>query len=321
MRILSLLVILLFFFLTGCDQPKVIEGSQKIEPKNDPPKAQSTTIDPKVQEFWQLVAKQQAKEAIALANDLVKDNSGKKSDFIAQLFAKEDVKESVFMRKEFNEIDFFFWSQAQFFFSILNDLKGKTSKENIIENIYKLVGETVLPEGQGEDIGVYPISIWERKFGACDRETWVFCEITRQLGAEVSIIYLYDETLKTYPHTIGEIVYEGEHYVVDVLYQKILPKTKFTDLTPEKIKEVWQDKPFVHNTFAKAVRLIPSMPIDYSERNQRLTARLQKVITFAEPPQNSYHFWKQIYPNQEIKFWDYSIRLLKTMKLYQDVEK
>ena len=326
MRFLSFTLVIVGLLLAGCDEAGNNEKPLNTEPveTKSPPKnkiGQALKIDEEIKQFWQLVAQQKSKEAVNLANTLVKDNSGEVVAYYKDLFTQEGIKDSVITRKEFNDLDFFFWVQAQFFKSLSNELVANSTGKNLIEVLYEVVSKQVLQKGDVQDLGVYPIHIWNRKFGACDRQSWVVCELAYQNGARTSIIYLIDPITKESPHTICEVYFKGEHYIIDVLNQKFLQNTKFTDLTQDKIKEIWKENPNIHDAFKNAVRLVPSMPIDYSERNQRLNARLGKLIKFAEPPQNRYHFWKQLYPSQDIRFWEYPIRILKNTEFYKNAEK
>lgn len=307
--------IILLILVTGCSE-KEIEKSVVEKPLVSQPK-KNTKED--VIKFWQLVAQGEIDNAINLANSLMKENSGKVDDYYKSLFKQEGVKSSFISREKFNKVDAFFWHQAQFFKSLTREVLS--SPKDSVEALYDMVVAKVLLKSDAQDIGSYPFHIWQRGFGGGDRQSWVMCELAYQLGGNASIIYLRDPITKVSPHTICEVIFNKKHYIIDVMNKKLLANTKFTDLTPEKIKQVWSEKLELHNAFENSVRLIPSMPIDYTERNQRLNARLGKLIKFAEPPQNRYHFWKGLYPKMDIRFWDYSIRILKNTKFYKNAEK
>lgn len=309
--------IIFLVLVTGCSEKETEKPLVEKPPVSQPKK--NTKED--VIKFWQLVAQGELDNVLNLANSLIKENSGKVDDYYKSLFKQEGIKETFLSRKNFNEVDAFFWLQAQQFNQISLDVRIKSDKSKLIKSIYSLVREKILKKGNGADISAYPMHIWQRGFGVCDRQAWVFCEIAYQLGANTSVIYLMDPEKGVSPHTICEIEYEGTHYIIDTLYDKFLPEKTFADLTDAVIREVWNDRPELFDTFKKAVRQIPSMPTDYSERNQRLSARLGKSIRFGEPPQNRYHFWKGVSPNMDTRFWGYPIRLLKVMKFYQDAEK
>ncbi|MCM8538901.1 MAG: hypothetical protein NE328_01360 [Lentisphaeraceae bacterium] len=310
--LLSLLVV------SSCSKsPK--ENNAAEEKSNTSPVSKTSSGKAEIIEFWQLISQGKVESAIQNANSLVTGVTGESDHFHKPLFKAEGVKETFLVRKNFNKVDAFFWHQAQFFKSFSKE--ALTSSKDPVETFYDKVVANITLKRDVQDIGSYPFHIWQRGFGAGDRQAWVICELVYQLGGNASIIYLIDSETKVSPHTICEVVYNKKHYVIDIMNKKFLPDTKFTDLTPDKIKEIWSDKPKLHNTFEKAVRLIPSMPIDYTERNQRLNARLGKIIRFGEPPQNRYHFWKGIYPSMDIRFWEYPIRILKNTNFYIDAEK
>lgn len=316
MKFVFILVITLLYI--GCtEELKTTETDSKAEAQSSM-STKSTGKEEAVQ-FWKLVAEGKVEESIKLANSLITEVKGDSDHYHLPLFKQEGVKQSFLTRKSFNQVDAFFWHQAQFIKSISRNTL--TSDQDPVESLYNDVVMRFSIKSEAEDISSYPFHIWQRGFGACDRQAWVMCELVYQLGGKASVIYLRHPETKSSPHTICEVFYNKKHYLIDPLYQKFLPETKFSDLTPEKIKEVWSEKPILHNTFEKAVRLIPSMPVDYTERNQRLNARLGKIIKFGEPPQNRYHFWKSIYPDMDIRFWEYPIRILKNTKFYIDAEK
>ena len=325
MKILSVTFAILSLILTGCKESNTeqLSNTESVEKKEltENTTTQSPKIDEETKKFWQLVAQQNSKEAVNLANTLIKDNSGEVAEFYKNLFLQEGIKESVITRKEFNEVDFFFWVQAQLFQKISNDLRLNQENDDLVMSAYELVKSKIKDKGESQDISSYPLHIWNRGFGVCDRQTWVFCEIIYQLGGKTAVIYLRDPITKVSPHTICEINFKGKSYIVDLLYKKLLEGISFNELTPQKIKEVWSDHPKLHNCFDSAVLNINSMPIDYAERNQRLNARLGKIIKFGEPPQNRFHYWKTKYPNLDVRLWYYPIRLLKIMKTYQNAEK
>ena len=317
-RILIFLFVLSFF--SGCSEPVKKDVETELTRETDP-QGQKSENRENIIKFWQSLSQQKVDDAVLLANSLVKNNSGKVSDFYKDLFKKEGVKDSLIARDSFNKVDAFFWAQAQFFKTLVNDaLLGKADQDPV-ELLYKLVCDKIESKSDTKDVGSYPLHIWQRGFGACDRQSWVLCELAYQLGANASIVYLRNPETLVSPHTICEIVYRDKHYIIDVLNKKFLPNTKFIDLSSQKIKEIWTEKPELHNTFEKYVRLIPSMPTDYAERNQRLTAYLGNLIRFGEPPQNRFHFWKELYPKEDTRFWGYAIKVLKNFELYQNEEK
>lgn len=307
-------------FMASCSKPENTIG-EKVKAVSTDTEAQKKTQGTTLVKFWQLVAQQKVAAATSLANSLKLGISNHTHDYYKNLFEQESVSFNVVSRKDFNDVDAFFWLQAQLMKRIAVDIKQTSQAENLISHIFAQVKKRVQPSGDGKDIGAYPFHIWQRGFGVCDRQAWVFCEISYQLGANTSVIYLIDPLKEQALHTICEVEYEGRHYIVDTLYNVFLPDTTLTDLSDEIVKKNWSDRPELFGTFKKAVRQIPAMPTDYSDRNQRLSAYLGGAVKFGEPPQNRYHFWKKISPEVDTRFWNYPIRLLKTFSVYQNAEK
>lgn len=310
------LISLLLNLVLGCSEAKQDSTEDKPGPLNSEVKGNDNREN--AVKFWQLITQQKVDEAIQLANSLDDGDFGKAAGFYLDLFKKGGVKESILNRKDFNKVDAFFWTQAQYFKSLTNDALLGKSEEDQIEVLYKLVVEKIKSQSETKDVGSYPFHIWQRGFGAADRQCWVLCELAYQIGARTSVIYLKDPKTQLSPLTICELVYKNRHYIIDIQNRKFLPDTKITDLTAEKIKEVWKEKPELHNTFENYTRFIPSMPIDYADRNQRLTVILGDLIRFGEPPQNRFYFWKEIYPQEETRFWGYAIKVLKDFELYNE---
>jgi len=306
------ILLLITFILSSCSEPE----KTPTEKKEEIPKVSIKDKDAASKKFWELVAKN-ADEAVAFANAVSLDYSGKVDPYYVNFFKKQNISTTVLLRESFNSVDAFFWTQSQLFNQIANDLKKEAGEKVPLKDVFKLV-QTKVPEDKSKkDFAAYPCLIWQRGFGLCDRQAWVFSEIVYQLGGKASLIYLINDETKVSPHTICEVEYKGKSYIIDIAYDKFLENTKFTDLKIDKIKEIWPKHPEIHNCFGNAIRQIPSMPTDYTERMQRLSAILGKDIRFGEPPQNRYHFWKTKYPKMDTRFWGYSIRLLDALKAYK----
>ena len=137
------------------------------------------------------------------------------------------------------------------------------------------------------------------------------------------VIYLIDKETGVSPHTICEIIYKNQHFLVDPLYGKFLPGTHLRDLTQAKIKNIWPQNPEIHHAFEKAIIQIPSMPHDYTGRFNKLGQQLKNEIgsntlRIGESPKQRALKW----PTQkgdDVRYWEYPFRLLKTMKLYKNL--
>ena len=307
---LNFLILILLF--VGCSEP----NKKPAEKKEEIPKIIVKDKDAATKKFWSLVVNSPIK-AVDFVNSVKLDSSGKVDNYFKNLFSKQKISTTFLHRQNFTAVDSFFYTQSYHFNQIAQKLKSKSGETVPLKEVFTLVQHKIINDKSKKEFTTYPYMIWQRGYGLYDRQAWVFCEIVYQLGGKVSIIYLMNEETKTSPHTICEIEYKGVSYIIDTLYDKFLEKTSFTDLKLDRIKQVWPDNPEIHNCFKNAIRQIPSMPIDYTERNQRLSAIVGKEIRFGEPPQNRYHYWKSKYPKMDTRFWSLPVALLKTLKTYK----
>ena len=221
---------------------------------------------------------------------------------------------------KFTEVDFYYLFQAATFkkeaFKILSN-----KNDDPIKLCYQRVREKIKGKFPQKDTSAFPLDIWQRGYGVCDRQSWVMCELAYQLGAEVFVIYLIDDKTGISPHTICEIIYKNKTYLVDPLYGKFLENTHLRDLPAKTIKETWPQHPEIYNCFDKATIQVPVMPHDYTKRHfllgQVLAKQLGKnVIRIGENPQQRALKWP-LQKGDDLRYWEYPFRLLKTMKLYK----
>ena len=87
-------------------------------------------------------------------------------------------------------------------------------------------------------------------------------------------------------------------------------------IKPEKIIDVWQDYPQVHEAFDKAIYLVPSMPIDYSVRHSSLYKVKKLPFRLGEDPLQRMKKWGA--ENKEIQLWPIPFRIMNKFTFYQE---
>ena len=271
--------------------------------------------------FYKALANADAKTAITIANSL--DFTPTKIDkTYKELFNQCGMTDDFLVAPKFTILDFLYWQQVWLFKEESRKLaKDLQVDEDIIRKCYDKVRERISGEFEGPDPTAYPIDIWRRKYGVCDRQSWVMCELAYQLGAEVFIIYFIDPKTKKSHHTICEILYNGEKYIVDPLYGKFLKGTHLRDIGPEKLKIIWDEYPGLYGGLKQARIYSPSMPFDYTMRQQAMSIFLQgvtpeeDVMRFGERPEKRINHWPY-QKGDNILYWDFPIRMIGSSKIY-----
>ena len=315
MKEYALLILTILCF--SCEENA--QDSTKIAPKAK----QLESEQDKALRFYQALNQGDAALAVEVANSLdlaAKQELEKAYDI---LFTDCKVERDFFEDPKFSVMDFVYWQQALLFKNesakIVNSFKDG---ENVIELCYNVVRDRINGVFDGPDASAFPIDIWQRKYGVCDRQSWVMCELAYQLGAEVFIIYFMNPETGISHHTICEIIYQGEKYIVDPLYGKFLKGVHLRDINDQRLKEIWPDHPELFGGLEKAKILSPSMPFDYSLRQQSLAAFLKnhlpkdQLMRFGEEPRKRATNWPFM-EGDDIWFWDYPVRLLSSAGLYK----
>ena len=322
----AMMYVLLAFSLVfiSCKQDEVVnnEAVTHKSPSNQ-------TIDEeslKLQKYYEYVLLGRHKEALDIVNtlDLGSDFTVKDKTYKA-LFNEFNLSEGFYIDSKFTELDYFYWMQSLLFKKQVEKMKASLKEgDDPIRKLYELVDTQVAAKGEGSDRAAFPMQIWQRGFGVCDRQSWVMTELAYQLGADVYIVYFIEEDTGISKHTICQISYKGRNYLIDPLYEKFLVDFHWNDLTEEKASEIWHDHPYLADDIKKAEILLPSMPHDFAKRHQLLSEKLNHVIPqeslfrFGESPMKRSKRWPYK-KGQDYFYWDYPHRLMTGMTVYRQL--
>ncbi|WDE95934.1 hypothetical protein PQO03_09425 [Lentisphaera profundi] len=311
-----------------------ISCKQEVEPKFDTTKQQQTEEivesvlteqELKLQKFYEYLLLGKNDKALAQVNEisLVEQDFAIQEKTYDALFKEFSLDKTFYEASKFTELDLFYWVQSLFFKKQVNKVVQSLKKDqDPIKALYDLVNERVKDKGPSSDKGAFPLHIWQRAFGVCDRQSWVMCELAYQLGADVYIIYFVEEDTGISKHTICQISYQGRQYLIDPLYKKFLADVHWNDLDEEKAAKIWSEHPYLADDIKKAEILLPSMPHDFSRRQQVLAKKLQKIIPkdilfrFGEDPKLRSARWPYL-TGQDYFYWDYPHRLMTGMFIYR----
>ncbi|MCH2205992.1 MAG: hypothetical protein MK132_09015 [Lentisphaerales bacterium] len=225
-------------------------------------------------------------------------------------------------RKHYTKSDLFSIKQSLFFNDLAYQFSRNQSSDGLVNYLYREVRERLSKRSGQKDQSAFPIQIWRRGFGLCDRQSWVMCELAYQAGAEAYIIYFRDpETLVSH-HTICEVNYKGKSYVIDPLYGKFIEGRKFSDLKDKEIESIWKEYPRLHNDHHKAVTFIPIMAHDFTPRVQAfgelcLQVLKQKAPRIGEAPEQRL-IQREMDKQEDLRIWDYPLRLWVSTSAYKE---
>jgi hypothetical protein len=239
------------------------------------------------EEQWlQAVRKADVKSAIKFARDKASFSSTLTHKEYKTLAAKQGI-DPRFLNKPFNNLDFKLWYDAWFLKNKLKefgvfDLKDNNSK---LKRIFEKVTERIKPFEKEKAIISWPTGIWVRKFGLCDRQSWLFAELAYQAGFETQIIYLVNPDNGQSPHTICEVLIKDDkgkvtRSVADPLSKVLLEGKSVADLANDKelMKKIWPDKKEWWVSLPNSIFWTPSYPQDYCIKNQLLYKRMHAEL-------------------------------------------
>ncbi|MDD7985767.1 hypothetical protein PQO01_12475 [Lentisphaera marina] len=321
----SLIYILVFVMFVSCKQEEVSSELPKTNADvNEEAAGDEESV--KLQKFYEQVLLGKREQALLTLNSiyLATDFEVKEPTYL-NLFEEFSLGKAFYEDPKFNDLDYFYWAQSLLFKRLSEEVKSKLKEgEDPIKALYNLVNIQVKAKGDGPDRAAFPMQIWQRGFGVCDRQSWAMCELAYQLGADVYIIYFIEEDTGISKHTICQITYEGRDYLVDPLYQKFLPDFHWNDLTEGKAAEIWHDHVYLADDIKKAEILLPSMPHDFCVRQQVLAKKLKPLLSedilfrFGESPRERAKRWpyKQ---GQDYFYWDYPHRLMTGMTAFRQL--
>ncbi|MCM8536014.1 MAG: hypothetical protein NE334_08775 [Lentisphaeraceae bacterium] len=292
------LYILLVFLALACDQR--VKDSELIN-----------TEAVGLKHLYHLIEQKKDKEALSILNSLFdEDEINSPSMNVTSWFERCGVKKDFLERRTFDGFDIFYLRQKLFFSSILKENNVKS-----VKSAFDLVRRNILSSSSFKDKSAFPIQIWERGYGVCDRQCWVLAEMITQLGGSVKIVYLRDSQTQVSRHTICEISHMGVDYIVDPLYGKFVKKS-IKSLTQKDIKKIWKEYPDIHKDFSNATVYLPLMPNDYTPRIRALCKLSNQIlgeswIKFDERFDEQQQFGLNVLP------WDYPVRLLASFDQYK----
>ncbi|NOY75763.1 MAG: hypothetical protein GXP32_08225 [Kiritimatiellaeota bacterium] len=322
MKLLTLIFgVLAAFLLTTSGLPDVVTGATAKpaaapKPKNEEPRRPAGV-------WLKAVAAGDQAKAFETAREIAGASSKKQIDSeYAAIFAKEGVPES-FFTEPLNEYDFHLWYYAWILRDILknngvDDLKTDDAK---LRKILTMVSARIARREAPKGLLPWPVLVWARKYGLCDRMAWLFAEFAYQIGLETRIVYLMNSKGVS-PHTICEIRGEdGKVWTVDPYSGILLSDVSVAKLaaSPKLMRKIWPKRPDWWKTLPNSICWIPAMPQDYRKVNQRLQTDLIPALDsrcprFGEDPKARLKRYKELAGKNdpfETKLWFFPIRLMK----------
>jgi hypothetical protein len=274
--------------------------------------------------LFQLVETNQVEKALALLNEIIDPSEipDVNREYVEQ-FKTSGVSESFLRSEKFTKFDFFYLKQVLLFSNLTRSAKAANkSKSDLIEELYHLVRKKINGDVE-KDNSAFPMQIWQREYGVCDRQSWVLCELAYQAGADVYVVYLRDPITSVSHHTICEVVYDGNSYIVDPLYGKFLKNKSLNTISNSEVKEIWKDYPILHNEFSKSTVWVPSMPNDYAPRMQSLGILSREILKENSPRFGEDPLARLIKKSfkKDLKLWNYPLRILAYFDEYKAKEK
>lgn len=267
------------------------------------------------------VAKNNIDQSLLLAQKLVPDLS--KTDIPKSHIAlaeREGVK-GEFFQGQFNFWDHQLWRHAFFFNRLAEELTKGDS--DALKMLFDAVAQRVEPVEKGSNDIPWPYRIWERGYGVCDRQAWLFCELAYQLGWETQIVYLWDNVTKKSPHTVAEVRKGKKVYFIDVLYKVFLDKSVAEVAKDDHLLEsIWNHQE-LQDAIKTSLFWTPSYPQDYCPRNQQLYSVLRynlgkRCPKFGVPPEERLATYEELgentaldKPRFHMELWFYPFRLLR----------
>jgi len=267
------------------------------------------------------VATNNMEQSLLLARKLVPDVSKIDIPRSHLALAEREGVRGEFFKAQFNFWDYQLWRHALFFHRLAEELaKGNPDTLKIL---FDAVAQRVEPVEKGSNDIPWPYRIWEREYGVCDRQAWVFCELAYQLGWETQVVYLWDDVTKKSPHTIAEVRKDGKVYFIDVLYTVFLEKSVAEVANDDDLLEKIWNQQELRDTIKTSLFWTPSYPQDYCPRNQELYNILKynlgnRCPRFGVPPDKRLATYKELgqnttldKPRFQMGLWFYPFRLLR----------
>lgn len=232
-------------------------------------------------QWLQAVASNDDAKMRTLARQILqgKDTAQVVDPWYETLFKKKNVQ-TRYLTDPFIPWDAKMWRHALFFKTEAQKIV-KQSSEPEIPALFKAVRDRIEPVERADDQPEWPYRVWQRKFGVCDRQAWVLCELAYQLGYETMIIWLINPKTGESPHTICEIRSpNGKTWLADPFSGVLEENTSLRDLAknPHQCRKIWPKHPEWADFLSSAYIMVTAHPSDYCLRNQMLAEKLQDLL-------------------------------------------
>ena len=290
------------------------------------------------QKWLEAVSQGKKDVAIKLASEIVNTEDLKDEPHSPYIFfaEKENIKKD-FFKAPFNQWDFKLWYDACFFKRIADQEKSIINKQKVTDKnnalfgiLFRTVVNRIKPIEKKYALIPWPSEVWIRKFGVCDRQSWLLSELAYQAGFDVQIVYLINPESGISPHTICEVLIQDDNgnvtrSVADPFSKVLLKGKSVSDLAVDKelMKKIWPENKIEHKEWWKAlpnsIFWTPSYPQDYCSKNQMLYRKLSAKLGSAcprfgeDPNRRMLRYKKLTNGNKGFKMglWHYPFRLLK----------
>ncbi len=222
---------------------------------------------------------------------------------------------------KFSEWDFRVWHDALIMKRV--GISDANQKPLDLPNLFKQVVDKI--KNSDNDLADFPVNIWNRGHGYCDRQVWTLCEIAYQQGWETTVIYLRDCEKLISPHTICELRRGNEVWVADPYSKVILKDHSILSISnnPDLLEKIWPNNQNWQNAIKCFIAWIPAYPQDYSPRNQILYKYLKnrlgnKMPRFAVDPSIRLNFYRSLIASKNaelitkfpVYFWDFPFQVM-----------
>ncbi len=222
--------------------------------------------------------------AISLASRICQnDGSYRHMKPYEKLFDSEGV-DRAFLYTSFNSLDYQSWRHAYLFQQIARNItKGDPLDAKAI---FVAVERRIAPKEPADSAVLWPMHIWDRRAGLCDRQAWVACELAYQCGWETQIVNLMDPKTGVSPHTVCEFRRKPDLADFVDVHKHILLEGKSVDqvlMDKPLLASLWPGNPELRPALQRCLFWCPSFPQDYCPRNQSLHTHLARVLGDACP--------------------------------------
>jgi hypothetical protein len=229
---------------------------------------------PTPQDWLEAVASDDETAALAIAAQMLQGETLPEPNALYLGMADQHKLTKDFFTAPFNGDDFRLWRTAWYFKQQADSLGPDATAQQLLDLVSSRLKETEDPIKDD-----WPLAIWKRGYGLCDRQSWVLSELAWQAGWETQIVYLHDEKHTTSPHTVCELRKSDLVVLADPLSSKLLEHSVDTVAGDEMLlQELWPKRPVWRDSLQNSMFWTPSFPSDYAPRNQVLYKKLSTAL-------------------------------------------